>query len=129
MTYADDAGNWGPAAQVAARGRALPTRRDVKRPTLSMRVRRGRRAGALRVSWRGRDRSGVACYQVHVRPHRRGAAWRMVRSETRAHRLEYRGRPGSRYDVRVRAIDEAGNVGVFHTVRARAPRRPARRTS
>jgi hypothetical protein len=129
VTYADDAGNWGPAAQVAGRGRALPARRDVKRPTLSLRVRRGRRAGRLVVGWRGRDRSGVACYQVHVRPHRSGATWRVVRSETRAHHVEYRGRAGTRYDVRVRAIDEAGNVGVFHTVRARAPRRSARRAS
>ncbi|MEA2272679.1 MAG: hypothetical protein QOI98_1387 [Solirubrobacteraceae bacterium] len=126
VAYADEAGNWGPAAQVAARGRALPRARDVRRPRLTFRARRGGRAGRLILRWRGTDRSAIACDQVQARPHRRGASWRVLRHDTRARQIAFRGRPGIRYDLRVRAIDEAGNVGTFHKRLVRAPRRTNR---
>jgi hypothetical protein len=78
-------------------------------------------SGAARVRWHGSDRllvtltAGLDSYDIQRR--RVGGTWTTIRSRVRSTALTTRGTKGARYQFRVRARDEVGNVGAWSQVR------------
>ena len=74
------------------------------------------------VAWQGDDGkegSGVAGFSVESRAP--GAGWRPLAGRTAAVSAKFRGRAGSSYAFRVRAVDRASNTGAPDTARVVVP--------
>lgn len=88
--------------------------RDVLKPSVVLSV-PSAPSSPFKVTWAGRDTapsSGIASYDVQYL--RQGdAAWKNLRTTTRATSLSFSGTGGVAFSFRARARDKAGNVGQF----------------